>query len=70
MCLFIISVPINIEETEGIEVIDKKKVSNIGQTSFTLHLKTAFFNQRQNGIPVEDGIIACAEYKHNYPGVY
>ena len=31
-------------------------------------LKIVFFNQRRNGLPVEDGIIACAESKHNYPG--
>ena len=31
-------------------------------------LKIVFFSQLQNGLPVEDGIIACAESKHNYQG--
>ncbi|KAL4233225.1 hypothetical protein ACF0H5_007909 [Mactra antiquata] len=51
--------PINIEETQGVKIIPKEKVTKVEQTRFTLEILKRFFLESLYGEVQDHGLIGC-----------
>ncbi|XP_053398222.1 tyrosine-protein phosphatase 10D-like [Mercenaria mercenaria] len=54
-------VPINIEDTLGVDIIPKNLLKNKEQRRFTISLVPEFFTEQTYGIPQGTGLAACAK---------
>lgn len=57
--LALLSVPINIEETQNLDIIPKESVKNQGETKFTVSITERFFTDSTYGDIRKTGLVAC-----------